>query len=274
MSQILIDTGPSPAGVHALEAFSQCPQLFAFQKKLQLITTTLPLVRGTLGHIGLAHYYARIMAAQRKQNPDMYFEPIAAIDEKIRLMKLANDPGVVLAEECYASLTAAVRGYMQNYAAEQFTIWGVENVVEMQFHGHRLTQRLDLSVVDKHGKIFIYDHKFVGAIQYKSVTRYTLSSQFLEMVHQGYNAYGANFGGCRINLIACDKPGFHRATPEPAPAALQKFPLWVKYNYEQIESLKNTDPWMYPSGFGEQICVTPYGPCPATELCRYGKPTT
>lgn len=277
--KILIDTGPSERGVHRLETAGHCGQLYSFtynfgrqSDRPPLLPVSMPLVRGTLGHIGLAHYYARLACTQRKMNPDVYFDPLEAIDEKIKRMDAAKEPGYTIARDVRDLVHRAVTGYFQHYAMETMQVAAVEHVVRMQFKGYLLTQRMDLIVQDRAGKFWCYDHKFVASIQSKSVTRYNLSPQFLEMYHQGVNAFGPKFGGLRINLIGCegDVPKFQRASPEPSPFALQMFPRWVEQTEQKIESWKTLDPWDHPKSFGEQSCVTPYGPCPGTELCRNG----
>lgn len=275
VGKILIDTGPSERGWHRLETFAHCPQLFAYRYAIGLEIPSIPLVRGTLGHVALAHYYARLMAQQQKRDPNIYFDPLEAVDEKIKRIHASGPAASAkIADEVRDSVRTAVTAYMANYAMESMKVFAVEAVARMHFQGHLLTQRFDLVTVDRGGKFWIYDHKFVGSIQAKSTKRYTLSGQFLEMVWQGRNAFGDKFGGCRVNLIGCEgaEPTFHRETPPPAPQALSMFPQAVVDIETGIARLQaeGRDPWNYPKVLSEIGCVTPYGQCPATELCRWG----
>lgn len=272
-TKFLIDTGPSERGVHRLETAGLCPQLFSYTYNLGLMQVTSPLVRGTLGHVGLAHYYARMAAVQRKLDPEVYFSPLDAIDEKVRRMVANNEPGWTLAKEHCEEMKKIVLGYINNFSTERHEVWAVEHVVEMQFHGYRLTQRLDLVIKDRNGRFWAYDHKFVGKIESKTVTRYSLSPQFLEMYHQCVNLFGSAFGGLRINLVGANGE-FIRASPAPAPFALQMFPRYVQQREEEIASWTKLDLWDYPKAFGERSCMTPYGPCAGTELCLNGKPSS
>lgn len=264
-SRILIDTGPSRKGWHYYEA-TYCMQKFAFRYIIGINDTTVPLIRGTLGHVGMAHLYKRLWCVQHGQDPEVYYEPLDAIAVK------ADQLGPIGQEHC-ATVQLAVRDYIAHYSMETIRIHGVEEEVSMFFGPHELTQRWDLDVVDSNGVHWIWDHKFVGAIQAKSVTRYVNSGQFLNMMWQGRNRYGEKFGGVRINLVGVDNRKFLRATLPPAPDALMKFPQKVADSEALIQSCVGRDPWNYPRANSELVCMTPYGPCPYLELCSWGPRT-
>ena len=68
----LIHTGPSPHSGHKIDKFIRCPQLYAYGElmptpPLGQRQDSPALVKGTLGHQGLAHYY------RRKQAGAQYF---------------------------------------------------------------------------------------------------------------------------------------------------------------------------------------------------------
>lgn len=283
-SKILIDTGPSDRGWHRIEAANRCLQYYAFRYEIRLseLGAAIPLVRGTIGHIGLAHYYGRIMAIQRGQDPDIYFDPLEAIDEKLRRWERESQTVYAVALALRDDVRKAIVAYMSEYAAERFRIWAVEHVVGMHFGRgrHRMTQRFDLVVIDDHENFWIWDHKFVSSTQAKTVRRYTLSGQFLEMVHQGVNQFGPKLAGIRINLVGIGKEKnetvitFKRASPEPAPWALREFPAHVDEGERRIAAQKEagTPLWEYPKALSELVCEGPYGSCEAKEACRTGPP--
>ena len=90
-SKILLDTGPSTRGFHRLEAHFRCPRLYALgygqagaggalaRKSREQFPPAAPLVRGSIGHAGLAHLYIRQLHAQNGGNPDRYYKPTEAM---------------------------------------------------------------------------------------------------------------------------------------------------------------------------------------------------
>jgi hypothetical protein len=98
----------------------------------------------------------------------------------------------------------------------------------------------------------------------------------LEMNWQGTFHFGANFGGVRVNLVEVERKKserkFLRASPPPSPDALQKFPQWVKDINERIQQYAHRDAWHQPRAYSETVCMTPYGACMGTYLCRVGTP--
>jgi hypothetical protein len=301
--KILIDTGPSRRGWHRLESAAHCAQLYALRYVARfdeiVLASGLPmdiaaphLVRGTLGHIGLAHYYARLGDMQHGKDPERFYDPETAVDMKVSMMVERREQGCDLARQLAGPVKAALRAYISNFAGERLQIRGVETVVEMLFEGHVMTQRFDLVFQDRGGRIWVMDHKFVGRANSHTMARYVLSGQFLEMHHQGLNAFGEKFGGVRVNLIGMGsikvqiggetvtdgepdltKYEFRRASPEPAPHALTTFPATVAYWERQIEAWRREfgeNVFAYPKAISELVCIGPYGKCPAWEACRWG----
>lgn len=289
MSKILLNTGPSERGWHRLESFLRCPQLFAYEQ-LVLPRGGLgdrgPLVRGTIGHVGLAHHFARRQAVQQGTDPERYHK----VEEA---MTLVSREGGELGRFYLPISTRAVAAYIRQNVYEEFEIIAVEHAVratvrwpdaqvaarpEREGRSYLITQRFDRVFKDKAKKYWIEDHKFVAKIQSKTVTRYTLSGQFLLMQWFGHALYGDAFGGARINLIECPedqnaRPKSAQFVCEPAPNALARFARNVCDTEEAIERLKEEgrDPFDYPTANSEQVCMTPYGVCPAFEICRWGK---
>lgn len=78
--RILLDSGPSVRGWHFHEDFLRCPQLWAYRVKLRLVfPSTVPLVRGSLFHLGVAHYGARLYLAQNGLDVGLVHEPHEAM---------------------------------------------------------------------------------------------------------------------------------------------------------------------------------------------------
>jgi hypothetical protein len=277
----LINTGPSERGAHRLESMLKCPQLYAYSYLLarqrgdgavvEAFGASEPLVRGTMLHVGLAHHYARIRAAQRGENPEEFYEPHDAIEAAIDTMNRAEQR---TAEGLRARVHGVIDKYVAHYGEERQEIVEVEQPVEATIGGHRVTQRWDLVTKDLAGRYWITDHKGAAKIESKTFRRYTLSIQFLVMHTIGALTFREKFGGIRINVVsfegAPERYRFARASPEPAPFALSRLPRTIADAEGLIKFYENFDPWEYTRVFSEQVCLGPYGPCPGMELCRWG----
>ena len=214
MSGKVIDAGSSGEwGWHATETALRCPQLFAYTYRLKVLgkTDSEPLLRGSLVHAGLAQHYKR---AQAGEGADEWATPEVGIRETAE--KLGTS-----AAKYVDQAIAIVNGYIGHYWTEKLDVVDVEEVYSAEIDGRKFTQRLDLVAREPDGKAYIYDHKCVGRIDQKTVTRYTLSGQFLGMAMFGREVYGADFGGVKLNLISADGTGFKRAMVDPAPHALR-----------------------------------------------------
>lgn len=286
MTKILINSGPSRRGWHRLELFLRCPQLWIYRYIIQapylVNAERMPLVRGSLGHVGLAHHYARMRAAQRGENPDSYYD----VEEAMELVAPTfGDMG----PDILPVARGAVRFYCQKYATEQVKVLDVEREVEAQvrWNGrgpYLFTQRIDLAYEGADGRVWIEDHKFVAQMRAKVPKRYTLSGQFQGLQWFGRAIYGERFGGVRVNIIQVPNkdPVFgtdarvERIRLEPAPAMLERFPQLVcdaeegiARLTEEIESGRRS-PYQAPAAAQEQVCQGPYGLCDAFEACRWG----
>jgi hypothetical protein len=271
--KILLNAGPSARGWHRLEAFLRCATLYSWgygqagsnPERAAAFPSTVPLVRGSIGHVGLAHCYARVKAIQEGTDPDRFYPPLEA-------MRLCADSFGDLGQSCLPVAVKAVRAYAQRYGSEPFRVLSVEEPAETIFEGYRFTARIDLIIEDAGGKVWILDHKFVSRIDSKVRTRYILSGQFLGLSHLGFRLYGSAFAGVRLNLVGCNVPGFSRETIEPAPWMLERFPHVVKHAEEgiaKVEALLAAGE-VVPASPSEHTCMGSYGPCPAFDLCRWG----
>jgi hypothetical protein len=278
--KILIDAGPSAEGWSSLESFARCERLYYWTRVYPRVLeernpeaaeaaaapTSDPLVRGSIGHVGLAHEYARRAAVKAGLDPDIYYTR----DEAMKI-RAAREPHN--GQEMLEVVAPVVDAYFENYdrTGENLDVVAIESQVRAVLEdGNGITQRLDLVIRDIDGRYWIYDHKFVHAIDAKTVDRYTLSGQFLLMRHFGRAFYGAAFGGVRVNLCGVRDKTFKRASPEPAPAALSAFPSFVVELRRRIAAKKGLSKEAYLPSFNEQTCVTAYGRCSKFEECQWG----
>lgn len=268
---ILLDAGPSRCGWHRLEAVLRCPQLYAGKRQGYLDGQREPLVRGSIGHVGLAQLYARLRESQRGGDPERYMRPNEA------MTRAAMEFGE-LGTSMLQVAAPLVKAYADHYGFERLRVLDVEREHETRFHGHLYTARIDLEVEDAAGKVWFYDHKIVSKLETKTFSRYALSGQFLGQTYLGRQAYGDRFAGIRLNILAVGNR-FERAVIDPAPWMLERFPEVVKQANEMIATIdmatKVAEERDQPLPFfgattTEVSCMTPYGPCDAFELCRWG----
>lgn len=270
-SKILLNCGPSERGFHRLEGVLRCPSLFAHHAAGRLDSSNAePLVRGAIGHTGLAHAYRQLMAVQRGEDPNAFYGPYEA-------MELAAKEFGSCAPAQLKVATTAVRNYLKRWA-DRYEVYGVEAPYETVFLGYRYTARIDLLIRDEAGKIWVLDHKFVGRTTNDVVDRYTMSGQFLGLQHLGARHFGDKFGGVYLNLVGCATAAtsFRREPVRPAPHALQHFPETVRYAEERIADVERRmaagEP--VPMAPSEHTCIVYGKPCPAHYLCRFGVTTT
>src|SRR3990172_2902807 len=277
--RILLDTGPSERGFHRIEAYLRCPQLFAWgygqagsrdpkvrERSISRFPPTPPLVRGSLGHVGLAHLYARQKATQCGADPAVYHLPLKA-------MELVAAKFGDLGAEMLPIAVKAVRAYVNHYFTEKRRILAVEEQEETLFHGDRYTARVDLEWIDRAGKVWFTDHKFCSKLESKTLRRYLLSGQFLGLQWLGARKFGDQFGGVEINLIGCGDPiSFLRKVPDPAPYRLERYPDDVRLAEEGIKRLEDliARKQPIPANPSEFTCYSSYGECPSFEFCRWG----
>jgi len=282
MAKVLIDTGPSRRGWHRLEAHLRCPQLFAWgygqagstnpetaQASRRQFPPTPPLVRGSIGHVGLAHLYARLRAVQTNIDPNLFHLPTEA-------MGLVADSFGELGDEMLPVATRVLIAYAKHFSHEKWKILAVEQEEETTFHGYLYTARVDLEYEDRAGKIWFVDHKVVSKLEAKVLDRYTLSGQILGLSHLGARKHGDRFGGVQLNLLGVNPISFIRHVPDPAPWLLERFPDLVKLAEEGISRTEDLlrQKLTVPASPSEFTCYNSYGRCPAHGLCRWGVETS
>jgi hypothetical protein len=284
----LLNTGPSRAGAHRLQRALVCPALYgltsAHGEAGPAVTEERgPLVRGTIGHVALAHHYARRACVEYdggdknfNDDPDQFYEPHEAID-------IAADMHGALGDEYRELIHKGYDAYAFNYEVEHQKIRAVEYPLEMMIEDpaqpgvfYLFTQREDLVVEGADGRLFIIDHKWVSSAGPSAVNGYAMSIPIIAASYVGWKLFGKRFGGLLLNLIEVgNAPAFKfvRRPPPPAPAMVRSFPTLVARAEKiiaEVDAIPNSDD--YPRAAGEAGgCATRYGLCPAWERCRMGK---
>lgn len=283
---ILLDSGPSENGWHRCEEGLHCPQFYAYRHLIGGIQEPQAdkRVRGTIGHVGLAHYFRRMQAEQTGEDKELYYEPLEA-------MGLMADKLGDLGRAMIGEASRAVAKYLEAEAHQlrDWKIIAVEQPVAAEIgwpprlealresrHGQRypITARLDLVAAWPDGGVRIIDHKIVSHIQSKVHSRYVLSGQFLLQQWFGHAMFGERFRGAYVNLMT--PAGKHELTEVgPAPFLLQQLPQIICDGNERLRDLvqESRDPWDYPKAAHETGCITPYGLCDYYDYCRWGKNT-
>lgn len=280
----LINAGPSRWGWSSVEAFARCERLYYLTRVVPAraglpsppgpaAPISEPLIRGQIGHVGLAHEYARRWCVRHGQDPEAYYDRATA-------MRMAAQVHGDLGKTVLETVEPIVDGYFAYYDSlgEQLDVQAVEyEVSAVLADGKDISQRLDLVVRDVNGQFWIYDHKLVNSPT--DVDRYTLSGQFLLMHHFGRAYYREHFGGVRLNLLGTradsdeeklpPEKRYRRRSPEPAPAALASFPGFVIELRRRIAEREGLGREAYLPAFNEQVCVTAYGRCPCFTVCQW-----
>ena len=293
--KILINSGPSSAGWSMLSPFFMCERLFWFEAKRReaeaggFLGPAFPLARGSFIHVGLAHHYARQGMAQAGLSSDIYYEPI----EAMRLVAAAYPGKLTTGEKTSDVLDIAIEmvmSYRTRYTDERLQVVAVEAPAALPLPSldggpstEVITQRIDLTIRDDVGKIYILDHKGSSELSKKTlIARYSLSGQFLLMQLLGSQLYGRDFGGCLVNVIGAQTDRtpaqrFYRFAPEPAPAMLCEFPYVVAEARARIKEKREFEKaWgekkeIWRPAMHEQICGRQFnGRCEHFEACKWG----
>lgn len=301
--RILIDAGPSERGWHHAEDMLVCPQKWSFRhhpkmKADPLVTfpRAAPLVRGTLLHLGVAHFHRRLQAIQEGDDPDKWHDPMTAISlfaaqedaKPNQHPKSTSYDSFVI--ECQKATTAyvnwwtATQGKLRVIAVERqmraFIPEGGWSLVGKDI-SWLFTQRLDLITQDAAGYYYVVDAKTRGRKDPRQMRGYSRSGQFQGVRIFGQNAFGKNFGGVYIHYVTFTKGAkgaevtfsCQREAPPVKPFRVVCFPDTIRYAERQIQDfqLMGLDPWLYPKiGVENGGCESRYGQCPAAELCDFG----
>jgi hypothetical protein len=270
----LLDPGPSERGWHRIQNALRCLRLYALSASGELdeFPLSAPLVRGSLLHVALAHYYKRLQCTQKGLDPEEWFEPIAAV-QHVALTKGKESP---LWDAWVGPVTNAYLEYVENFGAQDERNWEILEVEEelralLGPEKKLYTQRADLIVKDREGRVWIVDHKTAFRLTAKTLDQHILDGQFLGYQHFGRARWGRAFRGVVVNRIKISDPvGFDRRVLEPAPAALADFVATVLHGETEIARHKGRPPRKWPGIFNSLSCYNKYGKCPAFDLCRFG----
>mgnify|MGYP003627749133 FL=1 len=266
----LLNAGPSERGWHRIESALRCPRLYAWEHSGQMERVlSEPLVRGSLIHIGLAHYYQRLKETQTGGNPDDWYP----CEEAIQILAQQESAASPLWEKLVPLAIDVCTAYKNNWLRESWKILEVEFELRARIGEKKYlyTQRADLIVEDLDGKVWIVDHKTAYRIVAKTLRQYTLDGQFLGYQMFGHAKYKEAFGGVILNRIkASPKYDFDRRSLEPSPAALRDFVPALLEAERRVESLEGKPPREWPMTVSNQVCYGKYGQCDAYNLCRFG----
>jgi len=213
----VIYTGPSEYGWHEVGLFLRCPQLYEHVDSGRLPGERMPkdyLTRGSLVHTGLAHYYARIGAAQpggvlvngkQSNNPDDWHKPLVGVALAAEYMRrIEKDPFAMPLLPLAQSLTQLyiehIRGSSKDYGIR---ILGVEHPAEIPCEGYPYTAGLDLVVQTADGMVQLWDHKILARPD-KGRAMYSYSGQIHGHRAIGQRLWGLKFGGVRLNILGAD----------------------------------------------------------------------
>lgn len=134
------------------------------------------------------------------------------------------------------------------------------------------TQRIDAAWRERDGRVYFVDHKTTGRLSKDSITKYTLSGQFIGLAHLGREMYGKEFGGVKVNFLSFGDMKFMRAPMDPTPDALRNLGTTILEARERVAKWRErgVPPEQWPQTLSEQACVTSYGPCKYFNACQWG----
>lgn len=308
--KILLNAGRSEAGFSGVSALKLCPQLYAYERPLGLnLKSTDPLVKGSLLHVGVAHILRRAQALQEGDDPERWYRPSEAIPLAAQAMDRENPAHraarwVPLVTATCRAYHAAPGSYPQQILSVEEVIrvalrWrpGAQRIAEVRLlgtderlpEGWRLyTQRLDAVSIED-GCLAVDDHKSASYIRASTRAAYTMHGQFWgaellvrlrwpELAERGVRVYA--------NLI--EWPKYKRGQePDPEDARVGRIErirlrgaqamlsgFWRDildwYDFRDRLLSDGRSPWDWPKAGIELGCMTRYGECAYTELCRKG----
>lgn len=296
-AKMLLDAGSSGEnGAHATETALRCLRLYSLGHRGKAHAEEAAsaddagsapesdqLVRGSVLHVGLAHWYlARGIRAEGgseatiRENiysPEAAMEIVAAKKGRI---------GAKWLEACKVGLAA----YATRYAKETSRVLCVEELLRAEvpyvYRGETYnlpwTQRLDLGLEESDG-IWFVDHKVVGRITPEITDRYVLSLQMIGYRYLGAKLYGKDFRGVKVNYVEVRKPDvtvgeikFSREVVPPAPDSQKSFAATVFEARRRVAFWDEVDGTgvTWPKANSEMACVTKYGACPHFSRCQWG----
>jgi hypothetical protein len=270
-----------------------------------------PLTRGSMGHVGAAHLHARWMREQQGEDPTVYYAPEDAMHEwcvrnpegwshfdrmlevyRRYVARYPEPPGTILGVE---HLIAGVLGFLDG----QWGLWAcspddVESTrpvhvggkliepTPLDFPGNAehgknifITRRLDLTIRDLVGRVYIVDHKY-KAVEVRESTgrKYAMSGEFAVSRVLGKQVW-PDLMGLQLWLIQTARP-WNIAQPvvpnSPWRDALFPRNLWDKAHEIARCERDYPDLHHWPMAQNEVSCVGRYerDGCPAMDACMRG----
>lgn len=290
--KILLDAGMSDRGWSWRSDVLRCPHRAALKMAGYRGEGRDALIRGSLFHVGIAHYYAQMQYGQMGLDPSELYDPTGAVDAYI-----VKNPE---AEEFRPVVLNALDAYENEYAHEQVEVYAVEELIEMDIVGpstkktYRHTARVDLMIQDSAGRIWAWDHKSAGRIDDKKRPGFELSGQVIGLSWWGRKTFGDQWGGFIVNMVEWANDGgevrfvdpgarttgrghatrFLRFQPRLAPYATKMFPMTIEHSEEYLlwcVDRYGSDPDDWPPVLQEQgPCMDRYGACEFRNACRWG----
>ena len=286
----LLDPGPSRRGFHRLQSAAICLRKFALSHRrdpdvIELArmaqTQSAALIRGSLFHVGLAHFYQRMKEEKDWGDPSRWYEPKEAVTQLAR--KKMEEEGLTLWLACVSEIHVCLDAYMAYWNGDRhWTPLMIEE--ELAIHigeggkivpegeGELYTQRVDLVAEDKQGRVWLIDHKTTFRIVNQTLSQHILDGQFLGYQVFGQHIFGDKFAGVLVNRAVPRPPfGFDRATLPVAPGALKDYTANIYRLETLIKQYEDKSVWEWPGAYSSQVCYGKYGPCKWIEECRWQK---
>ena len=280
----LINTGTSGELGMSSMSLMLCPRRWARRYRLRLQDeAALPLLRGTLLHVGAAHYYRRRQALEQREDPERWYEPETA-------MELVRDLDADYRGEPFDAAITAFRGFITSKFARfagrvlgveipvDFTYYPPPDMVEpLRLRPELVKARVDLLIsLSDSRTVHTPDHKCVNQANSGKAYEYATTLQFLHMEVLGqasaeqWRADGLRWGGAILNLIQADG---HKQLQPPLPdrsEMIRRMPLTVCYARAKIRELDESglDPKEWPMTIGQQTCKDRYSPCSHLSFCQ------
>lgn len=281
----VINAGKSERGYHRLGLASVCLRSYAYTYLDKVPgadsapSESLPLIRGSLLHLGLAHHYAHQSIAKEGRALVNGTEITDAKDlmspaDAVRHDAQKNGP---LWEGHVPSILECLVAYARRWGNDDdWDILGIEHEYRVRLptvpaEVSLYTQRADLVVRERSTKkVWIVDHKSAYMLNGKTAKQYVLHGQFLGYAALGRKEYGAAFGGVLLNRIKISGCEFDRRATEPAPASIASFVRNLVHVEKQILQYKDLPADHWPGTLHETVCVSKYGECPFFNRCQWG----
>lgn len=288
----VINAGKSERGYHRIGLASVCLRSYAFTYAdkaqraagsangvVESPTDSMPLIRGSLLHLGLAHHYAHQSIRKHGRalvNGTEFTDPADLLYPHEAIQIEAERNGHLWVGHV-PSILDCVSAYIRRWGNDDdWDILGIEHEYRMRLPNvprevSLYTQRADLVVRERATKkVWIVDHKSAYMLNGKTAKQYVLHGQFLGYAAIGRKEYGAEFGGVLLNRIKINGNEFDRRPTEPAPASVVGFVRNLVHVEKQIMQYQGLPPEQWPGTLHETVCVSKYGECPFFNRCQWG----